>query len=284
MRLPGVYEGRFLTRSHRAEHSFNRLIHAIRENPSSAFAIFEKIFDGQFARRLVAQLLHLAIMALWWRCKRWFTLRRNCCNHGELSLNAEESITRWIDGIRNGEDEAALQIWDAFFDRLLAIARNRLQTTQRSVRDEEDIVLSAFKSFCAGIRQGRFPQLRDREDLWRILFVITARKVSDEFAFQRREKRDIRREVSSANAAVPFDAHESPFFVSTEPSPQFAAECADQLRYLLDQLQHPDLQRIAILKMEGYTNQEIAHQFDRGITTIERKLRTIREIWSQPNV
>lgn len=198
-------------------------------------------------------------------------------------MNAEESITRWIDGIRNGDDDAALQIWDTFFDRLLSIARTRLNASQRTVRDEEDIVLSAFKSFCAGIRQGRFPQLKDREDLWRILFVITARKVADQFAFQRREKRDIRREVSANDAAATYDLNEGSFFVSNEPSPEFAAECADQLRFLLDQLQHPDLQRIAILKMEGYTNQEIAAQFDRGLTTIERKLRTIREIWSQPN-
>lgn len=196
-------------------------------------------------------------------------------------LDAEESITRWIDGVRNGDQEAARRLWDTFFHRLTLIARQRLQHANRTVSDEEDVVLSAFKSFCAGIRKGRFPDLKDREDLWRLLFVITARKVADQFAYQRRDKRDSRRDASPYEKYEDADASLDNLFVSNEPSPEFTAECADQLRSLLDQLQLEDLQRIAILKMEGYTNNEIAQQLDRGLTTIERKLRTIREIWSQ---
>ncbi len=196
-------------------------------------------------------------------------------------MHGEESITRWIDGLRNGDDAAVSKIWEAFFQRLTNIARQRLQAANRSVSDEEDIVLSAFKSFFAGIRKGRFPQLNDREDLWRLLFVITSRKVADQFAFQRREKRDARREVARPEFDADDSDHYDDLFISNEPSPEFTAECADQLQSLLARLEHEDLQRIAILKMEGFTNQEIATQTDRGLTTIERKLRTIREIWSQ---
>jgi DNA-directed RNA polymerase specialized sigma24 family protein len=196
-------------------------------------------------------------------------------------MHGDESITRWIDGLRNGDDAAVSKIWEAFFQRLTNIARQRLRAANRSISDEEDIVLSAFKSFFAGIRKGRFPQLNDREDLWRLLFVITSRKVADQFAFQLREKRDARREVTRQE----FDSNDSDcydeMFISNEPSPEFTAECADQLQSLLGRLEHDDLKRIAILKMEGFTNQEIAAQTNRGLTTIERKLRTIREIWSQ---
>ncbi len=196
-------------------------------------------------------------------------------------MHGEESITRWIDGLKNGDDAAVSKIWEAFFQRLTKIARQRLQAANRSVSDEEDIVLSAFKSFFTGIRKGRFPQLHDREDLWRLLFVITSRKVADQFAFQRREKRDARREVARPEFDADDSDHYDDLFISNEPSPEFTAECEDQLQSLLARLEHDDLQRIAILKMEGFTNQEIATQTDRGLTTIERKLRTIREIWSQ---
>ena len=36
-----------------------------------------------------------------------------------------------------------------------------------------------------------------------------------------------------------------------------------------------------VMKMEGFTNQEIATQFRCSLTSIERKLRTIRLIWEQ---
>jgi DNA-directed RNA polymerase specialized sigma24 family protein len=197
------------------------------------------------------------------------------------SMADDDSITQWIDGIRNGEDEAARRLWGAFFERLLVFARQRLKMANRAIHDEEDIVLSAFESFCAGVQRGRFPQLRDREDLWRLLFVITARKVADQFAFQNRVCRDVSRSVSQFDSD-PFTNREySELFLSQEPPPEFAAECADQLRHLLDQLQHDDLKHIAILKMEGYTNEEIAQQLARGLATVERKLRAIREIWSQ---
>ncbi|MEZ6104890.1 MAG: ECF-type sigma factor [Pirellulaceae bacterium] len=193
----------------------------------------------------------------------------------------DDSITQWIDGMRSGDDEAVRHIWDSFFHRLVALARQRMKSANRSTYDEEDIVVSAFKSFCAGVRDGKFPRLRDRDDLWRLLLVITARKVADRITFQQREKRDTRMQVYATELqAVGSDVSSEPF-LAREPSPEFAAECADQFRCLLDQLRHEDLRQIALLKMEGYTNQEIAARLDRGVATIERKLRTIRDIWSQ---
>lgn len=196
-------------------------------------------------------------------------------------MHDDEPITRWINDLRNGEDQAANCIWQSFCDRLLSVARNRLSAANRTVIDEEDIVLSAMKSFCMGVRRGRYPDLRNRDDLWRLLFVITTRKISDQIAFQRREKRDARREISCRDVDANDDIPWSDIFVSNEPSPEFTAECSDQLRSLLERLRHEDLKRIAVLKMEGFTNEEIAAQLDRGLATIERKLRTIREIWSQ---
>jgi hypothetical protein len=44
--------------------------------------------------------------------------------------------------------------------------------------DQEDVALSAFDSFCRNAEEGRFPHLDDRDNLWRLLVVITARKAS----------------------------------------------------------------------------------------------------------
>ncbi len=64
-----------------------------------------------------------------------------------------------------------------------------------------------------------------------------------------------------------------------EPSPEFAAMMAEQYVRLLDLLDNETLRRVAIGKVEGYTNEEIAEQLDCGLRTVERKLGVIRATW-----
>lgn len=62
---------------------------------------------------------------------------------------------------------------------MVVLARRRLEGTARAAADEEDVALSAFRSFCLGAREGRFPQLQDSGSLWPLLMVITANKSVD---------------------------------------------------------------------------------------------------------
>src|SRR5262249_40194860 len=55
-------------------------------------------------------------------------------------------------------------------------ARHKLAGRPPGAADEEGVALSAFASFYRGAEQGRFPKLNDRQDLWRLLVTITARK------------------------------------------------------------------------------------------------------------
>jgi DNA-directed RNA polymerase specialized sigma24 family protein len=65
-----------------------------------------------------------------------------------------------------------------------------------------------------------------------------------------------------------------------EPTPEFCAAAIESFRNLLDQLSEPALRSIALMKMEGYTNEEIARQLDCSLSTVERKLRRIRHEWA----
>ena len=51
------------------------------------------------------------------------------------------------------------------------------------------LALSAFHSLCERVGRGQFPQLADRDDLWRLLVTITARKVISALRHQTRQKR-----------------------------------------------------------------------------------------------
>ena len=180
------------------------------------------------------------------------------------------SVTNWLQALQVGDPEAAQKLWERYFQRLVSLARSRLRGAPRRAEDEEDVALSAFDSFCRGARQGRFPRLADRNDLWRLLVVITARKACD---LRQRAGRP------HGPAADPLgDAIEQ--VVGTEPTPEFAAQVAEEYRRLLDKLGDDELRCIAVWKMEGHTNEEVAAKLGCSPPTVERRLRLIRALWA----
>jgi DNA-directed RNA polymerase specialized sigma24 family protein len=56
---------------------------------------------------------------------------------------------------------------------------------------------------------------------------------------------------------------------------------AEECRILLDALGDDTLRQIALWKLEGYTNEEVADQLGCSLAGIGRKLRLIREIWEK---
>ncbi len=187
----------------------------------------------------------------------------------------EGSITDWYRELEAGNQAAATELWSHFFDRIVHLAHRKMGNAPRQVRDQEDVALSAFKSLCKGIQRGRFPDLANRDEIWRLLIVITTRKAQDHLAYQFRQRRlPATSKCDSVDADLLLNQA-----LSRDPTPEFAVQMVDTVQNLLDKLDHEDLRQIAILKMEGYTNPEIAERMGRGIATIERKLRTIRSLW-----
>jgi DNA-directed RNA polymerase specialized sigma24 family protein len=206
-------------------------------------------------------------------------------------MAGQGSVSHWLDLLQTGDAAAAQPLWERYFQRLVGLARRKLQGTARVAADEEDVALSAFNSFCRSARSGRFPQLGDRDDLWRLLVLLTARKASHLRRDQGRQKRGggvLRRSGAKLpagphGAAAPPVADIAPLeeIVGREPSPQFAAEVADECRRLLTALGDPDLEAVAVWKMEGYENAEIAIKLGCAPRTIERRLQLIRKLWEK---
>ena len=67
--------------------------------------------------------------------------------------------------------------------------------------------------------------------------------------------------------------------VGQEPTPEFATMMADECRRLLEKLDDSQLRELAVAKMEGYNNQEIARRLECSLRTVERRLRLIRKEW-----
>jgi DNA-directed RNA polymerase specialized sigma24 family protein len=200
----------------------------------------------------------------------------------EDEAHAEGSVTRWLEPMRAGDAEAVQALWERYFCRLVTLAQNRLRRTPRArlEADEEDAALSAFDSFIAGAAHGRFPRLDDRDDLWRLLVVITHRKANALVDRQRARKRggDLHQSPGARDDEAP---DELARLVGHEPTPEFAAAVAEQFERRLDALQDDELRQIALWRMEGYERDEIADRLGCARRTVARRLELIRSIWSQ---
>ena len=196
-------------------------------------------------------------------------------------MSSAGSVSGWISHLKAGHRTAAQPLWQRYFAQLVTRARQKLRSVPRRVADEEDVALSAFDSFCRAAEQGRFPDLADRDDLWQLLLLLTDRKAIDLARRERSGKRGggkVRQEAACLDWSAEGPLGQIP---DPEPSPAFAALFAEECQRLLGRLGDPDLQRAALLKMEGYTVEEIAAQFGRVPRTVQRWLQVIRQIWEK---
>jgi DNA-directed RNA polymerase specialized sigma24 family protein len=192
------------------------------------------------------------------------------------------SVTIHIGKLKAGDDAAARLLWQRYFQRLVRLARRKLQGQDRAAADEEDVALTAFANFCRHAGQGRLPNLRDRDDLWRMLVTLTVRTAIDQVRHEGCQKRGGPGADNRAAAGATIMPIASADQISgRQPTPQFIVQVAEECERLLGGLGDAELQTIAVWKTEGYTNEEIADKLGVVLRTVERKVRTIRERWSE---
>src|SRR5262249_18270675 len=173
-------------------------------------------------------------------------------------MPSDGSVSRLIDGLVIGDAAAVQELWERYFRGLVGLARKKIAGAPRRSADEEDVALSAFDSFCRNAERGLFPQLLDRDSLWRLLVVITARKS----AHLLRDENRLKRGGGVALHTETSGDEEEPVILdevrSREPSPEFAALAAEEHQRLLAALGEDELRSVALWRMEGYTVEEIA--------------------------
>ena len=194
------------------------------------------------------------------------------------------SVTQLIAHLQSEDsslgDEAARRIWERYLPRLLTLARHHLDRRIRVIQDEEDVVQSMGRSFFKRVRRGDF-DLGDRDALWALLVTVTLNKVRNAADHHFAAKRDVRRKqpIPSSDESRSDAPHEALVRESDEPTPAEAAALNEALERRLRDLPEPDLRQVALMKLEGYTNREIAEALRCGERSLERKLNLIRKRW-----
>ena len=189
----------------------------------------------------------------------------------------------WVSQLKDGDPQAAQQLWNTYFLRMVKVARAKLHGAASRMADEEDVALSAFKSFCSGTKDGRFPQLHEHEDPWPLLLALTTHKAIDLVRYERRVKRGGSGIQSTASASLqssPEGRAVLSELIGREPDPQITLQIAEECQHLLDGISDTILRAIALWKMEGFTTEEIAGKLGCTVRTVERKLHIIRRLWN----
>jgi RNA polymerase sigma factor (sigma-70 family) len=180
--------------------------------------------------------------------------------------STDESVTEWIAGLKIRESEAAYRLWHRYYPRMVQLARRRLRGSNCRIVDEEDIAQHAFLNLWQGASGGRFPELRDRHNLWPLLVVLIRRRTCDVIRYERRRHRD----------GLQVDLEQIP---DTRPPVERHHVGAETVEQLVSQL-HPRLRELAHFKLEGLANAEIARRLDWALRTVERRWQLIRRTWT----
>jgi RNA polymerase sigma factor (sigma-70 family) len=177
-------------------------------------------------------------------------------------------VARW----QAGDEAAAEALFARYADRLTQLAASRLARRLAARIDPEDVVMSAYRSFFVGAREGRFT-LERGGDLWRLLVQVTLHKLYRQAAHHRAARRSIDRQQ-------PLDSGgdwEAIAVRGETPTPDEVAAAADELERLLACLSSRG-QQVVELRMQGYEMREIGRALGVSERTVRRWLNEARGI------
>jgi RNA polymerase sigma factor (sigma-70 family) len=179
-----------------------------------------------------------------------------------------------LERYRRGDDSAADELFSRYFRRLTLLARSRLSPRLARRTDPEDVVLSVYRSFFIGAREGRFTLGRGG-DLWRLLASITKHKLLRQARFHGADRRSVDRESTLDDAETGPD-----FLGAAGPTPEDAVALTDELERVFMKLDASG-RRVLELRLQGAQLSEIAEETGRSERTVRRTLDRIRVILAE---
>lgn len=191
-----------------------------------------------------------------------------------------ESVTYWLKELRDGDGHAALCLWERYFARVAQFARSRISRRYLRAADEEDVAASVIQSVFEGIIEGRFPHLVDRNELWKLLIAITKQKSADLIRKESRQKRGRGAVRDEQSLAVGEALHiQSSSVFSSRLTPDVMVAIQEEFERLLGLLDNDLHCQATVMRMQGYSNSEIATTLNRTERTVQRWVEIVRKTW-----
>jgi RNA polymerase sigma factor (sigma-70 family) len=195
----------------------------------------------------------------------------------EPHIDERGSVSRMLRLVRVGDDVAAAELWQRCFPKLVAIARRWLQNLPHRREDAEDAAQSAMISFWKKLRREDESAELDRNSMWKLLATIAIRKTRGQLRREGAQKRGAGAVFNESEMLTEYSGRRSlDDMLGSVSTGDFDVACEEWLMRLPD-----DLRPLAVLRVLGHTNEEIAKLLDCSARTVERKLQLIRDIWAQ---
>ena len=187
------------------------------------------------------------------------------------------SLSALLLRILAGQDDSFTELHQRLARPLANVALRMLRGHPGSDCDAEDVVQSVFASFWQRTRDAGFHAVLDRNELWKLLATITARKALNRVRGQRAQKRGGGRVMLATDieriSGEPIQLSE---LAAIGPAQEFGLTCEDLLSEL-----DGDCRTIAMLKTMNHSNREIADLLQCSERKVERKLELTRRIWER---
>lgn len=191
------------------------------------------------------------------------------------------SITALFAELKNCDPAVLNELCRRFFPRIAGIARKTLSKFSNRNADADDVAQSVFISFWKTLSDGREFEFSDRNDLWNLLALMTARKAGHVVRSELTQKRgggQTRNEsdlytARGENSSVRLDQ-----LLSTTSPPEFDL-CCEEMLLSLDESNRA----IAILRLNGYSTTEVAAMLACSPRSVQRSLESIRDQWEKLN-
>ena len=196
------------------------------------------------------------------------------------------SVTLLIDRMQDGSHDSLEQLWARCFATVVRLARQRLSTAAKRVSDEEDVAVEASDHLFQASSSGRLPELSDRESLWRLLITMTTNRAKNVLRHQLRQKRGGGQVRDDSFADVtelgitPAGPNVFDNLMSQQPTPDAIVAINEQMSDWLARLPDDEHQQVALRRMEGFSNGEIAEELGLPLRTVERRVSRIRQEWN----
>ncbi len=165
-----------------------------------------------------------------------------------------------------GEEQAAVELFELYAQRLKGLARSRMDHWLRQKESSQDVVQSVFRSFFGGQADGR---LRPScwQSLWRLLTVMTLRKCGHRMARFRTAKR---------GPEIGAEGIEDWQALAKEPTPAEAAILVETVQQLMDGFNQRDRQLFE-LSLQGNSAEEISGRVGCSERTVQRVLQRLED-------
>lgn len=199
-----------------------------------------------------------------------------------MSLEQNGSLTFLIEGVRAGDMQALEELWERCCSTMARIARQRLGIHRR-VEDEDDIAAIVFRKIYFAANAGKLPHIADRSSWWRLVTTITRNAVSDSRSRERSSKRGggyVRGESIADDGKLPVmgpSAFDN--FAQQAPTPESIASLNELLQQWLARLPDDETRQVALMRLEGFSMEEIAQQLGLSDRTASRRMQAIRQAW-----